>query len=143
MEHRSAKSHDCPKPDAGSRKVVVCEACSAAVETTGCDGDDEKRIMERHEKSGDCDPTKKKKPKCPVPRCKEVLTFSNTAACKSCRVKTCLKHRFPVDHACRQLKPPSSTASSNKFLVALAARTAKDCGKNIAASSSQPSVKAY
>ena len=136
LEHRLAKSHECPKPDAGSRKVVVCEACSAAIETTGCFGEDEKKVLERHEKSGDCDPRKKKKPTCPVRRCKEVLTFSNTATCKTCRGRVCLKHRFPADHACNQPR------SSNKFL---APRNGKDCGIKVSISSSSsqpPSVKA-
>ncbi|KAK6155158.1 hypothetical protein DH2020_009406 [Rehmannia glutinosa] len=143
VEHRSYKSHDCPNSDAVSRKVLVCEICSAAIETTGHDGEDEKKILERHEKSGDCDPKKKKKPTCPVRRCKEVLTFSNTATCKSCRIKICLKHRFPADHACGKLSLPSSSVTvDNKFLVALAARRGKDCGNKIAAPSSRPSVKA-
>ncbi|KAG6398260.1 hypothetical protein SASPL_139715 [Salvia splendens] len=138
LEHRLAKSHECPKPDAGSRKVVVCEACSAAIETTGCDGEDEKKVLERHDKSGDCDPRRKKKPTCPVRRCKEVLTFSNTATCKTCRGRVCLKHRFPADHACNQQR------SSNKFL---APRNGKDCGIKVSISSSSsssqpPSVKA-
>ncbi|KAI3452384.1 hypothetical protein Pfo_009049 [Paulownia fortunei] len=123
---------------------MVCEICSAAIETTGHDGEDEKKILERHEKSGDCDPKKKKKSTCPVRRCKEVLTFSNTATCKTCRIKICLKHRFPADHACEQLRLSSASGTAtNKFLVALASRSGKDCGNKIAAPSPQPSVKAW
>ncbi|GFP98884.1 zinc finger an1 domain-containing stress-associated protein 12 [Phtheirospermum japonicum] len=143
LDHRSCKSHDCPKSDIVSRKVLVCEICSTAIETTGADGEDEKKILERHEKSRDCDPKKKKKPACPVRRCKEVLTFSNTATCKSCRIKICLKHRFPADHACQQMRSPSATPDNNKFLAALASRRGKDCGNKIGAPSSGPSVKAY
>lgn len=148
LEHRSYKSHECPKSDVDSRKVSVCEICSTAIETTGHDGEDEKKILERHEKSGDCDPKKKKKPRCPVRRCKEVLTFSNTASCKTCQIKICLKHRFPADHACENLRSSFSssssvaTAAANKFLVAMAARSGKDCGNKIYAPSSQPSIKA-
>ncbi|KAL2523380.1 Zinc finger AN1 domain-containing stress-associated protein 12 [Forsythia ovata] len=138
LEHRSYKSHDCPKSDVNSRKVVVCEICSASIETTGHDGEDEKKILERHEKSRDCDPKKKKKPACPVRRCKEVLTFSNTATCKICQIKVCLKHRFPADHGC---KP--SMLDNNKFLVALAARNGKDCRKKaVPLTPSAPTVKA-
>ncbi|XP_022884072.1 zinc finger AN1 domain-containing stress-associated protein 12 [Olea europaea var. sylvestris] len=136
LEHRSYKSHACPKSDVNSRKVVVCEICSASIETTGHDGEDEKNILERHGKSGDCDPKKKKKPACPVRRCKEVLTFSNTATCKICQIKVCLKHRFPADHAC---KP--SLLDKNKFLVALAARNGKNCGKKVVAPTT-PAVEA-
>ncbi|KAG8384782.1 hypothetical protein BUALT_Bualt04G0154300 [Buddleja alternifolia] len=144
LDHRSYKSHDCPKSDAGSRKVVVCEICSVSIETTGHGGEDEKKILERHEKSGDCDPKKKKKPRCPVRRCKDVLTFSNTAACKNCGINVCLKHRFPADHACEQLRSSSSSSaiSNNKFLVALAARSGKDCGNKTSAPKSPPAVRA-
>ncbi|KAJ6332771.1 hypothetical protein OIU77_008761 [Salix suchowensis] len=153
LEHRSSKSHDCPKSDHKSRKVVVCETCSASIETTGCDEDTEKAVMEKHEKSGDCDPRKKKKkPTCAVKRCKEILTFSNTSTCKTCQLKVCLKHRFPADHAC---KKSSSSAvpgmpegrSNNKFLIALALRNGKDCANNgrrtTPPPSNTPSVKAY
>ena len=51
-----------------------------------------------------CDPTNyarvHKKPKCPVPGCKEKLTTINTYSCKSCSTEVCLKHRFPGDHDC-------------------------------------------
>ncbi|KAL6520316.1 Zinc finger AN1 domain-containing stress-associated protein 12 [Orobanche minor] len=143
LDHRSYKSHNCPKSNISSRKVSVCEICSSVIETTGHEREDEKKIMERHEKSGDCDPKKKRKPTCPVRRCKEVLTFSNTTTCKTCGVKTCLKHRFPADHTCGQLRsPPPSVSDNKKFLIALALRRGKDCGNKIAAPPSQPSVKA-
>ncbi|KAI5571815.1 hypothetical protein POPTR_011G138500v4 [Populus trichocarpa] len=107
LEHRSYKSHECPKSDHKSRKVVVCETCSASIETTGCNEDAEKVVLLKHEKSGDCDPRKKKKkkPTCAVKRCKEILTFSNTCTCKTCQLKVCLKHRFPADHACKKYHP--------------------------------------
>ncbi|KAJ7943387.1 Zinc finger AN1 domain-containing stress-associated protein [Quillaja saponaria] len=72
-----------------------------SIETTGHHGKDEKDVIERHDKSGDSD-QKKKKPTCPVRRCKEVLTFSNTSRCKTCQLNVCLKHRFPADHACKR-----------------------------------------
>ncbi|KAF2316176.1 hypothetical protein GH714_041517 [Hevea brasiliensis] len=72
LEHRSYKSHDCPKSDHNSRKVVVCDICSTSIETTGCHEDDEKLILEKHVKFGNCDPQKKKKPTCAVRRCKEI-----------------------------------------------------------------------
>ncbi|KAI4351504.1 hypothetical protein L6164_005870 [Bauhinia variegata] len=157
LEHRSFKSHSCPKSDDKSRKVVVCETCSMAIETTGYNGEDEKAILEKHEKSGNCDPRKKKKPVCPVRRCKEVLTFSNTSTCKTCQMKVCLKHRFPADHDCKRVAPPRSLSSSvaaaaggrwtDRFLAALASRNGKDCAKNGSRSnsppSSSPSVKVH
>ncbi|XP_051141468.1 zinc finger AN1 domain-containing stress-associated protein 12 [Andrographis paniculata] len=146
LEHRSYKAHECPNSEIGSRKVLVCEICSYAIETTGQDEEEEKKILEKHSESGDCDPKNNKKPKCPVRRCKEVLTFSNVATCKSCRVRICLKHRFPADHSCAQLRLRSATNPgklSNNNLLAL--RTAKDCGDKIITGGSNPppSVKAW
>ncbi|CAA0816487.1 Zinc finger AN1 domain-containing stress-associated protein 12 [Striga hermonthica] len=141
LDHRSYKSHGCPNSDAGSRKVVVCEICSSAVETTGRDSEDEKKILERHEKSGQCDPKKKKKPTCPVRRCRQVLTVSNTATCKNCRIKICLRHRFPADHGCEGMRPAS--VNNSKFLIALGLRSGQDCGDKInGPSSSRPNIKA-
>ncbi|KAB2634227.1 zinc finger AN1 domain-containing stress-associated protein 12-like [Pyrus ussuriensis x Pyrus communis] len=154
VEHRSYKSHECPKSDHNSRKVVVCEICSASIETTGRDGEqDQKLLLEKHAKSGNCDPRKKKKPTCPVRRCKEILTFSNTSTCKTCQIKVCLKHRFPADHVCR--KPTAAQPSlagkavswNDKFMAAFASREGKECGKSArdskSSASSAPSVRAY
>ncbi|XP_027923476.1 zinc finger AN1 domain-containing stress-associated protein 12-like [Vigna unguiculata] len=154
LEHRSYKSHACKNSDHNSRKVVVCETCSMSIETTGYVGQDEEAILEKHLKSGSCDPTKKKKPICPVKRCKEVLTFSNTSTCKTCHIKVCLKHRFPADHACSRGVSASSSSSSvadggwkNRFLAALGSRAGQDCAKTGSSRStsppSTPSVKAY
>ncbi|KAK3010608.1 hypothetical protein RJ639_010784 [Escallonia herrerae] len=143
VEHRSCKSHECPKPDHNSRKVVVCEACSMSIETTGKDEESEKAVLERHEKSGDCDPKKKKKPTCQVRRCREILTFSNTSTCKTCQIKVCLKHRFPGDHACKLKSSSSATGfkEANMFLVALASRNANNgCASKARHPSSPPST---
>ncbi|XP_030553612.2 LOW QUALITY PROTEIN: zinc finger AN1 domain-containing stress-associated protein 12 [Rhodamnia argentea] len=139
VEHRSYKSHECPESDHRSRRVVVCEACSAAIETTG---EDEKTALERHEGSGDCDPRKKKKkPACPVRRCREVLTFSNTSTCKACGLKVCLRHRFPADHGCGAGGGARSGGRWNeKFMAALASRGAEACGMKERAPSSPPST---
>ncbi|XP_043725307.1 zinc finger AN1 domain-containing stress-associated protein 12 [Telopea speciosissima] len=146
LEHKSYKSHECPKSDLKSRKVVVCENCSVSIETTGSKEEDEKVVLERHEKSGDCYPSKKKKPKCPVKRCKEILTFSNTNTCRICQQKVCLKHRFPTDHICRKAVPTAAAPGTNKFLLALATRKVTNCGASTGSSSANsapPSVKAY
>ena len=53
----------------------------------------------------DCDPANyakvHRKPRCPVPGCKEKMTAANTYRCKDCRVDVCLKHRFAKDHRCK------------------------------------------
>ncbi|CAN1153358.1 Zinc finger AN1 domain-containing stress-associated protein 12 [Linum perenne] len=130
LEHRSYKAHTCPKSDHNSRKVVVCDVCSTSIEITGRGQGDDKAILEKHDKSGECDPTKKKKPTCAVRRCKEILTFSNTCVCKTCQIKVCLKHRFPADHHCKKPSPANPTSISSRFLLAFASRNAKDCCKN-------------
>ncbi|KAH7553966.1 hypothetical protein ACOSP7_029084 [Xanthoceras sorbifolium] len=154
LEHRSYKSHECQKPDIKSRKVIVCEVCSVSIETTGSNGEIEKIMLEKHMKSGDCDPKKQKKPTCPVRRCKEVLTFSNTSTCKICNLNVCLKHRFPADHACNKDSMVGKEAVmakgrwNNRFLAAFALRNGKECAKSdrsskASPSKNTPSVKAY
>ncbi|CAM8968448.1 unnamed protein product [Rhodiola kirilowii] len=157
LEHRVQESHSCPKAGQNSRKVVVCEVCSTSIEITGQVGHDEKEILMQHTKSGKCDPKLKKKATCGVKRCKEFLTYSNSSTCKICEMKVCLKHRFPGDHVCAVAKAKSvatvginSVRTNDKFLMALAQRNAKDCGKSQsgrAARASPPSTprstKAY
>ncbi|CAM8968456.1 unnamed protein product [Rhodiola kirilowii] len=137
LEHRVQESHSCPKAGQNSRKVVVCEVCSTSIEITGQVGHDEKEILMQHTKSGKCDPKLKKKATCGVKRCKEFLTYSNSSTCKICEMKVCLKHRFPGDHVCAVAKAKSvatvginSVRTNDKFLMALAQRNAKDCGKS-------------
>ncbi|KAH0852277.1 hypothetical protein HID58_007322, partial [Brassica napus] len=76
------KSHDCPKSYHGSITVSICEECSVAIETTGSDKQGIKSLHVEHERTGDCDPRKRKKPVCPVKRCSESLTFANNLTCK-------------------------------------------------------------
>ena len=61
------------------------------------------RHRDRHTVT-DCDPANyarvHRKPRCPVPGCKEKMTATNTYRCKECCVDVCLKHRFGKDHRC-------------------------------------------
>ncbi|VFQ96890.1 unnamed protein product [Cuscuta campestris] len=145
LEHRSYKSHACPKSGRTDRKVVVCPTCSASIETTGCDGEAEKAALQQHESSGHCDPEKKKKPTCPVRRCRAVLTFSNNSFCNACQLRVCLQHRFPADHGCKAGPTRGGSrprgVDEEKLLVALfVARHGKGCGEDSqdAPESSQP-----
>ena len=56
--------------------------------------------------SQDCEPSNyakvNKKPRCPVPGCKEKLNVVNTHVCKHCKTSVCLKHRFADDHSCQE-----------------------------------------
>lgn len=108
-------------------------------------------MKEKHANSKECDPSKKKKPRCPVKRCRENLTFSNATVCRCCNTKVCLKHRLPADHECIRGNSSIVTLSGNgglgnKFLAALVARNGKDCAKNnrgqVSPTSSSQSVKA-
>ncbi|KAF0915522.1 hypothetical protein E2562_036677 [Oryza meyeriana var. granulata] len=116
-EHRTYWDHGCPRAGDQGRTVVVCEACGDAIERRPGDGD-EAAVLEAHARSRRCDPARKRKPRCPVPRCKETLTFSNTSGCKGCGQKVCLKHRFPADHGCAGVSPARAAA----------ARRAGQCG---------------
>uniref|UniRef100_A0A0E0ERT5 AN1-type domain-containing protein n=1 Tax=Oryza meridionalis TaxID=40149 RepID=A0A0E0ERT5_9ORYZ len=125
-EHRTYRDHGCARAADQGRTVVVCEACGDAIERRAGDGDDA-AVLEAHARSRRCDPARKRKPRCPVPRCKETLTFSNTSGCKGCGHKVCLKHRFPADHACAGA---GAGAASKAAGAAAAARSAGQCGRD-------------
>lgn len=69
----------------------------------------------------ECDPSNyekaTKKRKCPVPRCREMLTFSNMIKCRDCTVDHCLKHRFGPDHNCPGPKKPETTFPFTGFFT--------------------------
>ncbi|KAF3332137.1 zinc finger AN1 domain-containing stress-associated protein 12 [Carex littledalei] len=136
LEHRTYKAHSCPKSEHKSRTVVICETCSMSIEKKF--GEEEKAVLTRHERSGSCDPAKKQKPRCPVKRCKEVLTFSNCNTCKKCNLKVCLKHRFPSDHLCK-----GAAVAGAKLPIRMPVRNGLDCREKGGLRSPPPSVKAY
>ncbi|KAM7269998.1 hypothetical protein ACFE04_029212 [Oxalis oulophora] len=92
--------------------VVICPLCAKGVRLNP--EVDPNISWDRHANT-ECDPSNydkvTKKRRCPVPRCKEVLTFSNTIKCKDCLVEHCLKHRFAIDHKCPGPKKPESAFS--------------------------------
>ncbi|KAL6141429.1 hypothetical protein ACLB2K_059717 [Fragaria x ananassa] len=101
LEHRSYIKHNCPKGDRQNVTVVICPLCAKGVHLIP--DEDANITWERHVNT-DCDPSNyekaTKKKKCPVPGCREVLTFSNTIKCRDCMADHCLKHRFGPDHKC-------------------------------------------
>ncbi|XP_040383734.1 zinc finger AN1 domain-containing stress-associated protein 17 [Oryza brachyantha] len=123
-EHRTYGDHGCARAADRGRTVVVCEACGDAIERRPGDvgGEDDAAVLEAHARSRRCDPARKRKPRCPVPRCRETLTFSNTSGCKGCGRKVCLKHRFPADHGC--------AGASSLAGAAAAERKATQCGRD-------------
>ncbi|XP_048321080.2 zinc finger AN1 and C2H2 domain-containing stress-associated protein 13 [Ziziphus jujuba] len=107
LEHRSYIKHSCPKADKQDVTVVICPLCAKGVRLIP--DEDPNITWERHVNT-DCDPSNyekvTKKKKCPVPGCKDILTFSNTIKCRDCLVDHCLKHRFGPDHKCPGPKKP-------------------------------------
>jgi uncharacterized C2H2 Zn-finger protein len=101
LEHRSYIKHTCPKANNYDVTVVVCPLCAKGVQLNP--EEDPNISWDRHVNT-DCDPSNydkvANKKKCPAPRCKEILTFSNTIKCKDCLIDHCLKHRFASDHKC-------------------------------------------
>ncbi|KAG2687090.1 hypothetical protein I3760_09G036700 [Carya illinoinensis] len=101
LEHRSYIKHSCPKADKQDVTVVICPLCAKGVRLIP--QEDPNISWETHVNT-ECDPSNyekvTKKKKCPVPGCREALTFSNTIKCRDCLVDHCLRHRFGPDHKC-------------------------------------------
>nr|GMD90533.1 zinc finger AN1 and C2H2 domain-containing stress-associated protein 16-like [Ipomoea batatas] len=117
LEHRSYARHQCPKGNKHDVTVVICPLCAKGVRLIP---DEDPNITWQSHVNTDCDPSNyekaTKKRKCPVPRCKEVLTFSNTIKCRDCDVDHCLKHRFGPDHNCPGPKKPEPAFQFLGFL---------------------------
>ncbi|KAI3865189.1 hypothetical protein MKX03_005829 [Papaver bracteatum] len=138
LEHRSFIKHQCPNANKQDVTVVICPLCAKGVRLIP---DEDPNITWETHVNTECDPSNyekaTKKKKCPVPRCKENLTFSNTIKCRDCTVEHCLKHRFGPDHQCPGPKKP---ASGFPF-VNLLNRSHKDgtrLSRNSSSSSSSP-----
>ncbi|KAK3127441.1 hypothetical protein QOZ80_7AG0573340 [Eleusine coracana subsp. coracana] len=101
LQHRSYTSHQCPNADVKDVTVLICPLCAKGVRLNP--NEDPNITWDSHVNT-DCDPSNyqkvTKKRKCPVPGCRETLTFSNTIRCKDCTKEHCLKHRFGPDHKC-------------------------------------------
>ena len=95
VDHRLQKQHSCPKILLGNQ-VFTCPICFNGVEII--QNQDWNDIFESHVATGQCIP--KLNQKCPVRSCKTVLTHINSLVCNTCKMKTCLKHRYPDSHNC-------------------------------------------
>jgi len=106
LDHRTYAAHMCASAGARTTEVIVCPMCAKGVRLQP--GQDPNRAFEEHQRSQGCDPHNyarvHQKKKCPVGRCSEKLTLTNTYLCKACGTKVCLKHRMPNDHKCEQAK---------------------------------------
>lgn len=101
LQHRSYTTHSCPNANINDVTVLICPLCAKGVRLIP--NQDPNITWDIHVNT-DCDPSNyqkaTKKKRCPVPLCKEVLTFSNTIRCRDCSQEHCLKHRFGPDHKC-------------------------------------------
>ncbi|KAF3636853.1 Zinc finger AN1 and C2H2 domain-containing stress-associated protein 16 [Capsicum annuum] len=111
LEHRSYNRHNCPTANKNDVSVVVCPLCAKGVRLIP---DEDPNITWESHVNTECDPSNyekaTKKRKCPVPGCREILTFSNIIKCRECTIDHCLKHRFGPDHKCPGRKKPESSA---------------------------------
>lgn len=116
LEHWSYNRHHCPTANKNDVTVVVCPLCAKGVHLIP---DEDPNITWESHVNTECDPSNydkaTKKRKCPVPGCREFLTFSNTIKCRECTVDHCLKHRFGPDHKCPGRKKPEAAFSFMNF----------------------------
>ncbi|KAJ0966301.1 hypothetical protein J5N97_027439 [Dioscorea zingiberensis] len=109
LQHRSYSKHLCPNGNLQDVTVLVCPLCAKGVKLIP--NQDPNITWESHVNT-DCDPSNYQKAtnkkKCPVPGCKEILTFSNRILCRDCTQEHCLKHRFGPDHKCPGPKKPDA-----------------------------------
>ncbi|KAI3471597.1 hypothetical protein Pfo_028247 [Paulownia fortunei] len=117
LEHRSYSRHQCPKANKNDVTVVICPLCAKGVRLIP---EEDPNITWESHVNIECDPSNyeqaMKKRKCPLPRCRKMLTFSNTIKCRDCNIDHCLKHRFGPDHNCPGPKKPEPTFQFMGFL---------------------------
>ncbi|CAG7895448.1 unnamed protein product, partial [Brassica rapa] len=99
----------------------------------------------KHERSGDCDPRKRKKPVCPVKRCSESLTSANNLTCKDSGVKFCLKHESYVCNKKTFANSETSSRWNDMCMEVLRMRKEKGCGRGTTSvsSNSPPSTRSF
>lgn len=138
LEHRSYSRHQCPKANKNDVTVVICPLCAKGVRLIP--KEDPNITWESHVNI-ECDPSNyekaTKKRKCPVPGCRELLTFSNTIKCRDCSIDHCLKHRFGPDHKCPGPRKPESGFQFMSFL----SQSRKEDARKVPGSSSPSSSK--
>ncbi|KAK8961303.1 Zinc finger AN1 and C2H2 domain-containing stress-associated protein 16 [Platanthera guangdongensis] len=117
LQHRSYIKHVCPNANQMDVTVLICPLCARGVRLVP---NEDPNITWDNHVNGNCDPSNyqkaTKKKQCLVPRCKEILVFSNTIRCKDCAQEHCLRHRFGPDHNCLGPRKPDN---GFPFLVGL------------------------
>ncbi|KAL7097919.1 hypothetical protein ACP275_10G173300 [Erythranthe tilingii] len=137
LDHRSYSRHQCPKGNKHDVTVVICPLCAKGVRLIP---EEDANITWESHVNTECDPSNyeqaTKKRKCPVPRCREILTFSNKIKCRDCDIDHCLKHRFGPDHTCPGPKKPEPAF---QFMGGFLNRSKKDQPRKEAAAAATSS----
>ncbi|KAJ7972221.1 Zinc finger AN1 and C2H2 domain-containing stress-associated protein [Quillaja saponaria] len=136
LEHRSYIKHHCSKADRKDVTVVICPLCAKGVRLNP---DEDPNISWENHVNTECDPSNyekvTKKKKCPVPGCRDLLTFSNKIKCRDCMVDHCLKHRFGPDHKC---PGPKKLEAGFQFMSLLSRNRKEESKQNRASTTSSP-----
>ncbi|CAI5464904.1 unnamed protein product [Closterium sp. Yama58-4] len=148
LEHRSYGAHECPDVHVKDVTVTVCPKCSSSFRTSRFE--DAERALARHMGGSDCQAASaERRTKCPVRGCRQRLTTSNRAKCRSCAKDHCLQHRLASDHHCAHRAASSATmptraegkGAGQRFLDALAKRNGGECAQSNSSGSSSDSAK--
>ena len=119
LDHRSYPTHQCPASGVRDHRIIHCPLCKSAVQLQ--DHEDPNETWERHARSA-CNPSlyasrkKKKKTRCCVTGCKEVLGTSNKVQCTMCGKETCIRHRFKTDHECIRVESSARSSRSKQSI---------------------------
>ncbi|CAI7861923.1 unnamed protein product [Closterium sp. NIES-54] len=149
LDHRSYGAHACPDVHVKDVTVAVCPKCSSSFRTSRFE--DAERALARHVGGSDCQAASAgRRTKCPVRGCRQRLTTSNRAKCRSCAEDHCLQHRLASDHHCAHLAASSAAkptraagrGAGQRFLDALAKRTGGECAQNSSSGSSSDGANA-
>uniref|UniRef100_A0A0G4G776 AN1-type domain-containing protein n=1 Tax=Chromera velia CCMP2878 TaxID=1169474 RepID=A0A0G4G776_9ALVE len=104
LDHHGHEAHNCPLAKTKDKRVLVCPICTKSIPlpqgVTPDNHDQVALLYDQHSRSGHCNAAAAKKEKCPVTKCKEVLTTLNKYSCRKCGQTVCMKHRFETDHDC-------------------------------------------
>ncbi|CAK0813208.1 unnamed protein product [Prorocentrum cordatum] len=69
--------------------------------------------------SGDCSNPAgegvRKRPRCPVPGCKEKLTETTSIVCTACGSRTCMRHRYEDAHPCARAQPSRAKPGAGEW----------------------------
>ena len=100
LSHARPASHGCPSPAQHDHTVFVCPLCKRGV--TIVPDEDINATFSRHEATPECRGGRgeKRKRRCALQGCRELLGVTNNFTCKVCRLDFCVAHRLDLAHKC-------------------------------------------